>query len=150
TREPTRPSSAGWPMERAWGSWRSMRFRNTTRLAAIACFALASANVLAGVLTDVKAVASGLIHTCALTNAGAVFCWGAWHLGYYGYVAVPVAVPGVTSGVTSIASGIYHSCAVTASGGAKCWGSNYTGQLGDGTKNERREAATVHRCEMRV
>jgi alpha-tubulin suppressor-like RCC1 family protein len=86
-------------------------------------------------------VTGGVNHTCALTRAGGVQCWG-----YNGhdelgtgrgnevpYSVLPMGVDGLTSGVTSISAGIRHTCAVTSAGGVKCWGANYSGALGDGT-----------------
>jgi alpha-tubulin suppressor-like RCC1 family protein len=87
------------------------------------------------------AVTGGVNHTCALTRAGAVQCWG-----YNGhdelgtgqgdalpYSVRSVGVAGLNIGVTAISAGIRHSCAVTRVGGATCWGANYDGALGDGT-----------------
>ena len=84
------------------------------------------------------AVTAGLDHTCALTRAGAVKCWG-----YNGHdelgdgtgdrssSSTPVPVQGLSSGVSAVAAGGRHSCAVQR-GGALCWGANYFGALGDG------------------
>lgn len=80
-------------------------------------------------------------HTCALTSAGAVLCWGD---GFYGQLGTgelpdaqttPAAVSGLSSGAAAIAVGGSHSCAITNAGGAKCWGLNGEGQLGNGTRS---------------
>ena len=75
-------------------------------------------------------IAAGHDHTCALTSAGGVKCWG----GFKGHT--PVAVSGLASGVTAIAAAS-HTCALTSAGGVKCWGRNDAGQLGDGTTTDR-------------
>ncbi len=89
-------------------------------------------------LTNVKAVATGLSHTCAVTGAG-LYCWGSNSLGQLGTgsdptVAVtrPTAVPIVTDAI-AVAAGAQHTCAVRPSGEVRCWGQNNAGQLGEGS-----------------
>lgn len=93
-----------------------------------------------------KAIAVGRLHSCAVTTAGAVRCWGASDHGQIGngvvdstsagVFATPVQVQGLTAGVTSIASAFGDHTCVVVSGGVKCWGANDQGQLGDGTNDE--------------
>ena len=93
----------------------------------------------AGKLTGVAAITAGGRHTCALTEGGAVQCWGRNTNGELGagmtsYTALstPVAVLGLQSGVAAITAGSSHTCAVTTGGGLQCWGSSKLGRLGNG------------------
>jgi alpha-tubulin suppressor-like RCC1 family protein len=93
---------------------------------------------VAGLGGRAKAIAVGSGHTCALTTAGGVRCWGyngAGELGDggTGHRPTPVDIPGLSGGVTAIAAGGVHNCALTRTGGVKCWGDNNASQLGDGT-----------------
>ena len=93
-------------------------------------------------------VAGGLSHSCALTAAGAVQCWGynaAGQLGDGSLVArsTPAVVSGLESGVAAIAAGGYFTCALTAGGAVVCWGDNFYGQIGDGTSTGRRTPTAV-------
>lgn len=105
---------------------------------------VAGANRLApvevvGPADGVQSLAAGGHHTCALTTAGGVQCWGDNQYGQLGSGAsgadqpTPVDVIGLSRGVRAIAAGDLHTCALTASGGVKCWGHNSSGQVGDGT-----------------
>jgi alpha-tubulin suppressor-like RCC1 family protein len=101
-----------------------------------------------GLMAGVSAVDAGEHHTCAVTAGGAVKCWG-----YNGYGALgnggddsesrPVDVTGLSSGMAAVSAGGFHTCALTAEGGVKCWGNNGSGQLGDGTRENRKTPVDV-------
>ena len=76
------------------------------------------------------AIAAGVRHSCAVTSAGGVRCWGANHNGALGDGTTgrhfaPVAVSGLSSGVTAVSAGHDSSCALLRTGRVKCWGEGY-------------------------
>ncbi len=92
-----------------------------------------------GLKDPVVAVRAGGYHTCALTTAGAVTCWGANEKGQLGNnlsyeSTVPTAVSALPGGVKAISAGGSHTCALLADGTVRCWGDNAFGQLGNGTR----------------
>ena len=97
-----------------------------------------------GLTGGVAALSVGVTHTCAVTTAGGLKCWGDNRTGQLGDETsglagsdTPVDVVGLTSGVASVSAGSASTCAVTTAGGLKCWGNNQSGQLGDGTNRRR-------------
>ncbi len=101
----------------------------------------ASATTITVTVTCSVFVAGGEQFTCALTTAGAVYCWGLNSNGQLGNGSttrsfVPVPVTGLSSGVVQITAGQQFACALTSAGAVKCWGANSDGQLGNGTKTD--------------
>ncbi|MGB7963762.1 MAG: hypothetical protein WCF12_12520 [Propionicimonas sp.] len=100
-----------------------------------------------GLAPGTVAVSAGKSHSCAITRAGAVMCWGDNGSGQLGdgttaSSVLPVNVVGLPSEVSTIAAGGRHTCAVTAAG-VTCWGANDSGQLGDGTRTDSRVPVAV-------
>jgi alpha-tubulin suppressor-like RCC1 family protein len=93
-----------------------------------------NSNVNGPAPVDVQGLSSGIVmasvgsyHTCALTTAGAVKCWGANDNGQLGNgtsvtSGIPVDVIGLSNKITNVASGSQYTCAVTSAGAVKCWG----------------------------
>lgn len=94
-------------------------------------------------------IAAGSRHTCALTAAGTVHCWG---VGTHGGLAsggwqnlgddpgerpttisFPAAADQPRDPAIQIVAGSTHSCALLRSGAVHCWGANRQAQLGTGT-----------------
>jgi alpha-tubulin suppressor-like RCC1 family protein len=90
-------------------------------------------------------------HTCALTTAGAAYCWGLNGSGQLGGSSTDVcttplgaSIPcslrpiAVSGGLvfTTISAGWSNTCGITTGGAAYCWGSNAYGRLGNGTTTD--------------
>jgi hypothetical protein len=92
---------------------------------------------VAGLGSGVRQISVGGLYACAITNAGAVRCWGAGLVPGAPYDSpTPADVPGLGSGVRQVSVGTQHACAITDAGAAKCWGDNVYGQLGEGSPSQ--------------
>ena len=100
-------------------------------------------------LTNIKSIATGYNHTCAISNEGNAYCWG--YALYYGQLGddqaitnrlTPVRVhDGVATGadtdgtylinMKSIESGAFHTCAISNDDNVYCWGFGQDGRLGN-------------------
>lgn len=102
----------------------------------------------------VRSISAGLRHTCAVTAAGGVDCWG-WNVygqlgdGQGGERLVPAPVYNLY-GAQALAAGGNHTCALLAGGAVKCWGANFYGQVGDATALDRFVPADVYGLDSGV
>lgn len=92
---------------------------------------------IADAITLWKAVDAGVTHTCAISEAGDLLCWGANSRGQVGdnttdnrSLPTPITKAGPWAAVSA---GSEFTCAVHADGTLWCWGLNSTRQLGDAT-----------------
>lgn len=96
----------------------------------------------------VLAISAGATHTCALTRARAVWCWGDNGSGQLG-TGVPAAgsgpreVAGLPARSTGVAAGNGFTCVVFTGRTVRCWGDNGDGQLGLGDTRPRATWETV-------
>lgn len=92
-----------------------------------------------GAATAAAQISAGLYHTCVLTTAGGVKCWGENSWGQLGAGdnlghGLPTEVTGLATGIAAVSAGYAHTCALTVAGTVKCWGFNADGRLGDGSQ----------------
>lgn len=96
-----------------------------------------------GLTAGYKLVTAGGSHSCAMSNAGVVKCWGANNLrqlanGSTTSSSTPVTVTSQPPNIVKIRAGNNHTCALTSLGTVYCWGDNASGQSGNsvgGTRN---------------
>lgn len=106
-----------------------------------------SPQVVAG-LPSVVSVASGHIHSLAVTSTGSLYAWGDNAYGQLGDGTivdkrVPTLITGI-SGVSKVSGGYLHSQAVKTDKSLWAWGDNSHGQLGDGTTADRTTPVQVN------
>ncbi|MBN2725401.1 MAG: hypothetical protein JXR95_15155 [Deltaproteobacteria bacterium] len=93
---------------------------------------------------DIIQVATGMTHTCILTNMGDVYCFGENNHGELGNLSagtfsiVPV-MANLPQPAIKISTGISYTCAVLNDHSVYCWGWNYAGQLGNGNTEDAHE-----------
>jgi alpha-tubulin suppressor-like RCC1 family protein len=88
-------------------------------------------------LSNVKQIAAGNLHTCAVLGDGTARCWGSNQDGNLGdgttVDSISPVVVGAASGLTQISAGFMHTCAREGAGSLWCWGDNSSGQVGNGS-----------------
>ncbi|MEZ5100818.1 MAG: hypothetical protein R3C15_13665 [Thermoleophilia bacterium] len=95
------------------------------------------------------AVSAGGSHTCAITDDGALACWGYDAFGQVGDGAdgnadEPAPVAGSLAGgrvALAVDAGFQHTCALAQDGSVSCWGIDLAGQLGDGADGNADETS---------
>jgi len=105
-------------------------------------------------LTGVVAVSGGYWHSAALRADGSIWTWGGDNCGALGNGAdggstCPVQVHGpgdvgFLADIVGVSAGIYRCAALKADGTLWTWGCNSSGQLGDGTTEDRQTPVQVH------
>ncbi len=87
-----------------------------------------------------KSISASVVATCAITDAGAAYCWGGWGDGMDMRLGtgssssnLPVAVKGGLT-FSSISAGVFTTCGVATDGRGYCWGQDSVGELGTGSK----------------
>jgi alpha-tubulin suppressor-like RCC1 family protein len=92
-------------------------------------------------LAGVTQIAAGDQNTLALSN-GRPYWWGRRCL-ECGILPPPALHSVDLTGVTKVATGRNHYLAVRSDGTLWSWGDNYSGQLGDGTADHRRDPVRI-------
>lgn len=98
---------------------------------------------------EIRSLALGGRHTCVLSPAGEVLCWGANRWGQLGD-GTDVDRPGPPASSPTglrfhkLSAGWEHTCGIDEAGSLYCWGNNFWGQLGVGSNVDYTSPVRVH------
>ena len=99
-----------------------------------------------------KQISAGATHSCGVSLADRLFCWG---YGLDGQLGVGSPAPqsaseptieilgGIENRWRQVSSGGLHTCGITNGGATYCWGVNLAGQLGDGSAADQQDAPAL-------
>ena len=102
---------------------------------------------------NVAEISAGFNLTCARSTDGTATCWGLNNSGELGTNNTtayryprPLYVAGALSGKTilRIAAGGSHACAIASDQKVYCWGYGTSGQIGNGSNSNQRQAQAVN------
>ena len=91
-------------------------------------------------------VAAGGSHSCAITTANDMYCWGGNGSGELGIgTTVASTTPVLVSGghAFQVVTAGVNTCGVTTANDAYCWGSGVSGMIGDGVQIQRETPTLV-------
>lgn len=96
-----------------------------------------------------RQASAGYRHTCGVTTADRAYCWGynvLRQLGDGSDATRQLRPKAVLGGLQfdAVGAGFGHSCGLTTNNLAYCWGSNGSGEVGDGTRDQRPTPVAVH------
>ncbi len=97
-------------------------------------------------LSGVTKVSAGDQHTCAVTVAGSVYCWGSntnGELGTGDYNGSPSPVQAGITDATGVSAGSHATCASRQDGTVACWGRSDTGLAGATINSSEPSPVTV-------
>lgn len=98
--------------------------------------------------TPATLVSGGGLHTCAVSDAGEVWCWGHNATGQVGdgttaQRKLPTKTAALGATATDVDAGDNFTCAALTGGTVKCWGNNSDGQLGDNSTTQHTSPTTA-------
>jgi len=100
--------------------------------------------------SELRDIAVGSRHTCALLGSGQLRCWGDNGKGQLGQAAAGAVVPAseakllrFASKAVAVAAGGEHTCVLLEDHSVRCWGAGASGQLGYGDRDDRADASQV-------